>query len=108
MCHMTEFGCHLVMFSCHVPPLHTPLQLHTAKVSLDSHDGFEHGIHIQIAKEIWAISGCPDFFQNLNFVLSQTEAHSAWVTLSAPAVKLERKILHFASTSIAAVCGECI
>ena len=81
------------------------LQLHSAKVALDSHDGFEKGIHVQIPKDIWAITGCSDFFQNLNFALSQTEAHSPWVTLSAPAVKLERKLLHFASTSIAAVCA---
>ena len=79
-------------------------QLHSAKVALDSHDGFEKGIHVQLPKEIWAIAGCSDYFQNLNFALSQTEAHSPWVTLSAPAVKLERKLLHFASTSIAAVC----
>ena len=87
---------------------HTPFQLHTAKVALDSHDGFEHGIHVQITKEISDIIGCSEFFHNLNFALSQTEAHSPWVTLSAPAVKLERKVLHFASTSIAAVCGECV
>lgn len=74
-------------------------------MALDSHDGFEKGIHVQLPKEIWAIAGCSDFFQNLNFALSQTEAHSPWVTLSAPAVKLERKLLHFASTSIAAVCA---
>ena len=80
------------------------VQLHNAKVALDSHDGFEKGIHVQLPKEIWAIAGCSDFFQNLNFALSQTEAHSPWVTLSAPAVKLERKLLHFASTSVAAVC----
>lgn len=102
----------LAMISCFDvswhPPLHT-LQLHSAKVALDSHDGFEKGIHVQIPKEIWAIAGCSDFFQNLNFALSQTEAHSPWVTLSAPAVKLERKLLHFASTSITAVCaGECV
>ena len=74
-------------------------------MALDSHDGFEKGIHVQLPKEIWAVAGCSDFFQNLNFALSQTEAHSPWVTLSAPAVKLERKLLHFASTSIAAVCA---
>lgn len=85
----------------------TSPQLHSAKVSLESHDGFEHGVHIQLTKEIWAINGCSEFFQNLNFTLSQTDANSPLVTLSAPAVKLERKVLHFASTSIAAVCGEC-
>lgn len=84
-----------------------PLQLHNAKVALENHDSFEHGIHVQLTKETWAVAGCPEFFQNLNFVLSQTDAHSPLVTLSAPAVKLERKTLHFASTSIAAVCGRC-
>ena len=95
----------LAVISC-PDTLHcTHLQLHSAKVALDSHDGVEKGVHVQIPKEIWAIAGCSDFFQNLNFALSQTEAHSPWVTLSAPAVKLERKLLHFALTSIAAVCA---
>ena len=52
------------------------------------------------------MNGCAEFLQKLNFELSRSESHSPCVTLSAPAVKLDRKTLHFAVTAVSAVFGK--
>lgn len=73
---------------------------------MESPESFERGVRVQLEKEIWGVNGCAEFLQKLNFELSRTEPHSPWVTLSAPAVKLDRKMLHFAVTAISAVFGK--
>ena len=67
----------------------------------------EHGVHIQVEREVWETNGCTTFLQKLNFELSGKGRSTPWVTLSAPAARLDRKTLHFAATAIIAVFGEC-
>lgn len=81
-------------------------QLQSAKVSLESPDGFERGVHVKLEKEVWGRAGCREFLQKLNFEASQQDVRSPWVTLCSPAVKLDRKTLHFATTAIIAVFGK--
>ena len=87
--------------------MHTHTQLQNAKVLLDSPNGIEQEVHVKLDKSVWATSGCTEFFRHLNFELSNNlETHRDKVTLSAPAMKLERKMLYFAATAITAVFGE--
>lgn len=81
-------------------------QLRSAKVSLENPDGFEKGVHIQLEKEVWGRAGCREFLQKLNFEPSRQDFRGPWVTLSSPAIKLDRKTLHLATTSIVAVFGK--
>ena len=67
----------------------------------------EHGVHIQVEREVWETNGCTTFLQKLNFELLGKGRSAPWVTLSAPAARLDRKTLHFAATAIIAVFGEC-
>lgn len=83
-------------------------QLQSAKVSLESPDGFERGVHVQLEKEVWGRAGCREFLQKLNFEPSRQDFHGPWVTLSSPVVKLDRKVLHLATTAIVAVFGKWI
>ena len=75
-------------------------------MSMESPDGFERGVHIQLEKDVWMEAGCKEFFQKLNFEMMQKELNSPWVTMSAPVVKLDRKMLHCATTAVNAVFGE--
>ena len=80
-----------------------PLQIRSAKVSLGSPESIEHGVHIQVEREVWETNGCTTFLQRLEFELSEKGYTSPWVTLSAPAARLDRKTLQFAATAIVAV-----
>ena len=73
---------------------------------MESPDGFERGVRIQLEKEVWTETGCKEFFQRLNFECIPQEVNGARVTMSAPVLKLDRKMLHFATTAITAVFGE--
>lgn len=81
------------------------VQLQNAKVSLESPDGFERGVHVKLEKEVWGRAGCREFLQKLNFEPARQDFHGASVTLCSPAVKLDRKTLHLATTAIVAVFG---
>lgn len=81
--------------------------MRSAKVSLGSPESVERGVHIQVEREVWETNGCTTFLQKLNFELSGKGRSTPWVTLSAPAARLDRKTLHFAATAIVAVFGEC-
>lgn len=75
-------------------------------MSLESPDGFDRGVQVQLEKEVWGRAGCREFLQKLNFEPSRQDLHGPWVTLTSPVVKLDRKILHLATTAIVAVFGE--
>ena len=61
---------------------------------------------IQLQKEVWGRTGCREFLQKLNFEPAHQDFHGPWVTLTSPVVKLDRKVLHLATTAIVAVFGE--
>ncbi len=73
---------------------------------MESADGFERGVRIQLEKGVWSEAGCKEFFQRLNFELVPHDQNGSRVTMTAPVVKLERKMLHFATTAITAVFGK--
>jgi len=73
---------------------------------MESSDGFERGVRIQLDKEVWSEAGCKEFFQRLNFEPSPHEANGSKVTMMAPVRKLDRKLLHFAATAVTAVFGK--
>ena len=77
-------------------------------MALETPDGFERGVQVQLEKEVWGRIGCREFFQNLNFepIHRDREFRGSLVTLTSPVVKLDRKMLHFATTAIMAVFGE--
>ncbi|XP_003387135.1 PREDICTED: tetratricopeptide repeat protein 28 [Amphimedon queenslandica] len=64
-------------------------------------------IEIQLERDVWDKEMCPEFFTNLHFNLMPTpsSSSSSCVVLSAPAKKLESKLLQFASNAIIAVFG---
>ncbi len=70
-------------------------------------DSPNDSVQVKLDKSVWTTTGTNEFFRHLNFEPSNhLEPHSDKVLLSAPAVKLERKMLHFAGTAITAVFGE--
>ena len=73
---------------------------------MESSDGFERGVRVQLDKEVWSELGCKEFFQRLNFELSPHEVNGSRVTMVAPVRKLDRKMLHFAATAVTAVFGK--
>ena len=81
-------------------------QLRNAKVSLESPDSLAQGVNIQVEREVWDTNGCTAFLQKLNFEPSGKSHTMPWVTLSAPAMRLDRKTLHFAATALIAVYGK--
>ncbi len=74
---------------------------------MESPDGFERGVHVQLEKEAWGRAGCSEFLKKLNFEPTRQDFHGPWVTLSSAVVKLDRRTLHFATTAIMATFGEC-
>ena len=66
-------------------------------------------IEIQLERDVWDKEMCPELFSNLHFNLMpapSSSSSSSCVVLSAPAKKLESKLLQFASNAIIAVFGE--
>ena len=86
----------------------TFLQLRNAKVSLESPDSLAQGVNIQVERDVWDTNGCTAFLQKLNFEPSGKSHTMPWITLSAPAMRLDRKTLHFAATALVAVYGKCV
>ena len=80
-------------------------QLRSAKVALESPEGLERGVQLQMEREVWGANGCSEFFRQLHFEPSGRDP-TPWVVLTAPASKLDRKTLHFAATAVIAVFGE--
>ncbi len=94
-----------VSLHSHIPS-YTHTQLQHAKVLLDSPIDV---VQVKLDKSVWTTTGSNEFFHHLNFEPSNhLDSQSDKVVLSAPAVKLERKMLHFAATAITAVFGECL
>ncbi len=73
---------------------------------MESVENSRKGLRVQLEREVWAVPGCLEFFQQLGFKLPSTDHRSPWVTLSSPPNTIDKKTLHSAVIAIQAVFGK--